>query len=798
VEHFIQDLRYGLRTFVRQPGFALTAILALALGIGANTAVFSVVYALLLKPLPFAEPDRLIYVHDTYPAVFNASVSWPKFVALRDGARTLSSFAALAPGSVTITGRGEPQQVSAYRVSGDFFTVLGTAPHLGRLLNRDDDVPNGGKAIALSYALWQRRYGGDPRIVGQAITVNGEPFTVASVMPPSFNYPAGSEAWVPLALPAKFQGSNFLRLIGRMKPGTSVEQASDDLRAVTAAFNQANALQRDVKVYPLHEYLSSRNRQMLLVLQGTVAFVLLIACANVANLLLARSVSRGRELSIRAALGAARRRLVRQLLTESVLLAVFGGIVGVLLASWLLRLFLALAPANFAGAQTIGIDASVLGATLAIAILTGVLFGLAPARHGFQVDPNDSLRDTGTRGATSAGGRGASRVLVVAEIALAMVLVIGAGLMVKSLFRLQAQDAGFRADGVMTFQVTLPATKYSTNEKAVAAIDRLATELRSIPGVSAAGGINMIPLTNFGMNGSVRIAGRPPFPKDGRAPVVEYRTITAGYFDAMGIPVKRGSDYTGAESAASPPVVIINETMANQFWPNGNPLGERIQLTWDPPDVTREIVGVAGDARSQSLSAAPALESYVPYAQGPLPGMGFVVRTQGLEPASILPAVRHRVNAIDPDLPIVRPQTLASVVEAASGGTRLSSVLTAVFALLAAALASLGIYSLIAYSVAERTRELGIRVALGADRRAVVRMIVGEGLRLAALGIAIGLVGSWLLTGTLRTLLFEVSPLDPAVLLATCAAVLAVTALASYVPARRALRVDPMVALRAE
>jgi putative ABC transport system permease protein len=350
----------------------------------------------------------------------------------------------------------------------------------------------------------------------------------------------------------------------------------------------------------------------------------------------------------------------------------------------------------------------------------------------------------------------------------------------------------------MTFQVTLPATKYSTNEKAVAAIDRLATELRSIPGVSAAGGINMIPLTNFGMNGSVRIAGRPPFPKDGRAPVVEYRTITAGYFDAMGIPVKRGSDYTGAESAASPPVVIINETMANQFWPNGNPLGERIQLTWDPPDVTREIVGVAGDARSQSLSAAPALESYVPYAQGPLPGMGFVVRTQGLEPASILPAVRHRVNAIDPDLPIVRPQTLASVVEAASGGTRLSSVLTAVFALLAAALASLGIYSLIAYSVAERTRELGIRVALGADRRAVVRMIVGEGLRLAALGIAIGLVGSWLLTGTLRTLLFEVSPLDPAVLLATCAAVLAVTALASYVPARRALRVDPMVALRAE
>ena len=798
MEQLLQDLRYGFRALGAQPAFALTAVLALALGIGANTAVFSVVYAVLLKPLPFAQPDRLIYVHDTYPAVFNASVSWPKFVALRDGSRTLASLAAGAPGSVTITGRGEPQQVPAYRVSGDFFTVLGVGPHLGRLLNRDDDVPNGGKVIALSHGLWQRRYGGDPKVVGQAITVNGETFTIASVMPASFTYPAGVDAWVPLALPAKFQGNNFLRVIGRIKPDATVAQATDDLRAITAAFNKANGLQRDVMVYPLHQYLSSGNRQMLLVLQGTVAFVLLIACANVANLLLARSVSRGRELSIRAALGAGRRRLVRQLLTESILLAVFGAVAGVLLASWLLRLFLALAPANFAGVQTIAIDSSVLGVTLAIAMFTGILFGLAPARHGFQVDPNDSLRDTGTRGATSAGGRGASRLLVVAEIALAMVLVIGAGLMVKSLIRLQAQDAGFRPDGVMTFQVNLPSTTYSTNDKAIAVIDRIAADLRSLPAVSAAAGTSIIPLTNFGMNGSLNITGRPPFPQDGRAPVVEYRAITSGYFAAMGIPMKRGAEYTGTETATSPPVVIINETMANRFWPNANPIGERIQLTWDQPNVTREIVAVAGDARSQSLGAKPALESYVPYAQGPLPGMGFVLRTQGLDPASILPTVRQRIAAIDPNLPIVRPQTLAAVVESSSGGSRLSSVLTAVFALLAAMLASLGIYSLIAYSVAERTRELGIRVALGADRHAVVRMIVGEGLRLAAIGIAIGLVGSWMLTGTLRTLLFEVSPLDPAVLLMTCAAVLAVTALASYVPARRAMRVDPMVALRSD
>jgi putative ABC transport system permease protein len=787
VETFLQDLRYGFRTFVRQPAFALTAVLALALGIGANTAVFSVVYAVLLKPLPFDRPDQLIYLHDTYPAVPFASVSWPKFVALRDGTRTMASLAAIAPQNVNLTGRGEPQQVVGYSVSGDFFTVLGVPPYLGRPINRDDDVPNGGRVIAISYGLWQKRYSGDPKIVGQSIMVDGQPFTIASVMPASFNYPSGADAWVPLALPAQFQGSNFLRVIGRMKPGVTLQQATDDLRALTAAYNRANNLQRDVKTYLLHDYLSSRNRQMLLVLQGTVAFVLLIACANVANLLLARSVSRGRELSIRAALGAGRRRLVRQLLTE-----------GVLLASWLLRLFLTLAPANFAGVQVIRIDMQVLLVTLAVAMVTGILFGMAPARHGFQADPNESLRDTTTRGATSAGAKGASRVLVVAEIALAMVLVIGAGLMVKSLLRLQSQDAGFVAEGVMTFQVTLPQARYRSPDQISQSVQQIVDQMRTLPGVTAAGATNMIPLVNFGMNGGFNIVGRPPFQPADRAPIVEYRTITAGYFAAMGIPITRGAGFTGKESASSAGVVIINETMANQFWPNGNPIGERLRIGWDPPNVTREIVAVAGDSRSQSLSAKPVPETYVPHIQAPLTGMGIVVRTQGIDPAAILPAARQRIAAMDPDLPIMKPQTLVTVRDNAAGSSRLQSVLTSVFALLAGLLASVGVYSLIAYSVAERTRELGIRVALGADRGAVVRLIVGEGLLLAGIGIAIGLAGSWLLTGTLKTMLFEVSPIDPIVLALTCAAVLIVTTLASYVPARRALRVDPMAALRAD
>ena len=797
MDHFIQDLRYGFRTFVRQPAFALTAVLALALGIGANTAVFSVVYAVLLKPLPFPHPEQLIFLHDFSPALPQGSVSWAKFVALRDNSRTMTALAALAPNNVTITGRGEPQQLVAFNVSGDFFPMFAVSPEQGRLLTRGDDVPNGGKVIVLSYGLWQRRFGGDPKVIGQPITVDGQAFTIISVMPAAFNYPAGAEAWTPLALPAGFTGNNFLRVLGRMKPGVTLAQATDDLRAVTAAFNQANKLQRDIKTYSLHDFLTTRNKQMLLVLQGVVGFVLLIACANVANLLLARSVSRARELSIRAAIGAGRKRLVRQLLTESVLLAVIGAIVGVLLASWLLRLFLVLAPANFGGVQSIRIDMQVLLTTLAIAVTTGILFGLAPARHGFRVDPNDSLRDAGARGATNAAGKGASRLLVIVEIGLAMVLVIGAGLMVKSLTKLQAEETGFNPDGLLTFQLSLPRSAYPKSDDTLRAYQRIIEELSAVPGVRAAGAVNMLPLVNYGFNTSFNIVGRPAFATGDRASVVELRSATPGYFAAMGMTVRRGRNIQATDIATSKQIVVINATMANQFWPSGDPIGQR--LSFGPGAANEvEIVGVVSDIRDFTLSTKPVIELYYPLAQGPSNGMGIVVRTELREPGALLPDIRRRIAAIDPNLPIVKPQTMTAVVDAAAGGTRLSSTLTAVFALLAGVLASVGIYSLIAYSVAERTRELGIRIALGADRRAIVRLIVGEGLVMAAAGLAIGAVGAWLLTGTLRTMLYQVSPLDPVVFAMTAVAVLAVTILASYVPARRALRVDPMVALRAD
>lgn len=797
MDHFIQDLRYGFRTFVRQPAFALTAVLALALGIGANTAVFSVVYAVLLKPLPFPQPEQLIFLHDFSPAVPQGSVSWAKFLALRDNNRSMTALAAMAPNNVTITGRGEPQQLFAFNVSGDFFTMFGVAPEQGRLLTREDDVPEGGKVIVLSYGLWQRRFGGDPKVIGQPVTVDGQAFTVISVMPASFNYPAGAEAWKPLALPAGFTGNNFLRVLGRIKPGVSLAQATEDLRAVTAVFNRANALQRDIRTYSLHDYLTSRNRQMLLVLQGIVGFVLLIACANVANLLLARSVSRGRELSIRAAIGAGRRRLVRQLLTESVLLAVIGGIVGVLLASWLLRLFLALAPANFGGVQTIRIDLQVLMTTLTIAVATGILFGLAPARHGFRVDPNDSLRDAGARGATNAGTKGASRLLVVVEIGMAMVLVVGAGLMVKSLLKLQAEDTGFNPNGILTFQLNLPQGVYPKDDDTLRTYGRIIEEVSGVPGVRAAGAVNMLPLVNYGFNTSFNIVGRPAFAAGDRSSIVELRCATPGYFTAMGMTLQRGRNIGETDTPTSKQVVVINATMSNRFWPKGNPIGER--LSFGPGAANEvEIVGVVSDIRDFTLSTAPVIELYYPLAQAPSRSMGIVIHSELGEPASLLPAIRQRIATIDGNLPIVKPQTMAAVVEAAAGGTRLSSTLTAVFALLAGLLASVGIYSLIVYSVAERTRELGIRIALGADRSAIVRLIVGEGLVMAGTGLAIGTAGAWMLTGTMKTMLYEVSPLDPAVFAMTALAVLAVTIIASYVPARRALRVDPMVALRAD
>ncbi|MGE5813092.1 MAG: ABC transporter permease, partial [Acidobacteriota bacterium] len=778
--------------------FALTAVLAIALGIGANTAVFSVVNAVLLKPLPYPEPEKLAYIHDTYPAVQYASVSFRKYVMLRDGNRTLAALGAGAPTRITLTGSGDPEEVIGYQMSASLFRALRVTPVQGRFFSDAEDTPNGPKAIVISEGLWKRRFGGDPRIVGSNITVNGESRVVVGVMSGTAAYPARTEAWVPLALsldnaPA---GSNFLRLVGRTRPGISIEQARQDLVSLTKTYNQENGINRDTSVVSLQELGRSARRTQLLVLQGAVAFVLLIACANVANLLLARSVNRERELAVRVAMGARHLHIVRQLLTESVLLALAGGVFGVLLAGWLLRLFVSLAPPTFPRLASLGIDAGVLAFTLGLATLTGLVFGLAPVLRSSSGQPNQALRE-GARSGMSARARVSSRVLVVSEVALALMLAAGAGLMVKSLILLQQERTGLDTDRLLSFELALPQSKYADSRPAEF-IRRAIDQIQNTPGVREAGGINMLPMVTFGFNGPFRIVERPPFPDNGRAPVVEFRAVTPGYFHAAGIPIRAGRPFSDRDTAKGVPVVIINETMARQFWPGSSPIGARLSLGVEIQNVPREIVGVVGDVRSWRLDTAPVPETYVPHAQAPIGSMAIVVRTASSDPESVLPAIRQRIATLDPDLPLSRVRTMDDVVSASAGDTRLSSTLTALFALLAAVLASLGVYSVIAYSVAQRTRELGVRVALGADRRRVAALVVSEGVMLALAGTTIGLAGALILTRSLKSLLYDVKPTDPFVLAGTCVGVLLIATLASYVPARRAMRVDPMVALRAE
>ena len=796
MEKLLQDLRYGLRSFLRQPGFTLTALLALALGIGANTAVFSVVYAVLLKPLPYPKPDALVYIHDTYPAVRNASVSFAKFKALEQGTRTLTTLGAMTPAGLTLTGRGGAEQVPGTRVSASLLRAVGVQPLHGRLFTDQEDLPNGPAAIVLSHQLWTRRFGADPNVLNSTLSVDGVSRTVVGILPEGQGYPATAEAWVPLAhAPNTAVGGNFLRLVGRMREGATVAQVQQDLRAISNEFNKRNGQLRDVLVTSLYESQVSTNRRTLLILQGTVAFVLLVACANVANLLLARSVARHRELAIRAAVGAGRGRIFRQVLTESLMLSTVGGIAGVLLASWLMRLFLSLSP-SLPRVQTITIDGRVLLFTLGIAMLTGILFGLAPARRSFKVNPNDSLRDAGTRSSTG-GSTGASRTLVAVEVALAVVLVVGAGLLVKSLLRMQGESVGYETEGIFTFNVTLPQTRYP-QPVVPEFYRRLLEEIRSIPGVHSAAGINYVPMTSFGFNGPFSVVGQPPF-EQGKAPVTEYRFVTPGYFATMGIPVLRGAEFSDRNSAADRPVVVINESIAGRYFTGADPIGAHMRLAVDRPGVTREVVGVVADVRDAALARAPVPEVFIPFTQASDNTLGIVVRLAGeLQLDAVVPAIRQRMAMLDPNLPMVRPQMLRRAVEATAGNTRMISILTSVFGLLAALLASVGIYSLMAYSVAQRTREIGIRVALGANRRSVVQMILAEGLGLAAIGVVIGVIGALFLTQTLQTLLYEVTATDPVVLAITCAGVLLVALLASVVPAVRALRVDPINALRAE
>jgi len=801
-ETFLLDLRYGLRGLLKNPGFTFTAVIALALGIGANTAIFSVINGVLLRSLPYRDPQNIVTIWERFAQNGDRLnvISPANLLEWQKQNHAFEELAAVWDVRLNFTGNGEPVEVQAQRVTASFFRVLGVQPEIGRWISDDEDRPGGNLVAVLSHELWQERFGSNTAIVGQQTTISGRPYTIIGVMPPGFHFLNDHvQAWTPFQIdPAqnyRTQG-HFARCAARLRPGMSVQQAKAELNAI------AQRLEREypdynkgwsVSVVPIHEQIVGEVRPVLLVLLAAVAFVLLIACANVANLLLARATARGKELALRAALGASRLRLVRQMLTESVLLAVIGGALGVLLASWGIHVLVALAPDNIPRLDEIKIDPRVLGFTFAISLVTGIIFGFVPGLHASRPDLNDALKES-ARGSTAARSRMLRNLFVVAEVSLAVVLLIGGGLMIRSFFRLHQVKTGFISENVLTMRVQLPAAKYPEGPPRETFFRRVLDRIAALPGVNSLGGINFLPLTGLASSTSFTIEGRPT-PAPGEAPGTEVRLIAGEYFRTMGIPLIKGRLFDGHDGADSR-VLIINETMAHRYFPGENPIGKRITINWDPK-VTDEIVGVVGDIKETALEreANPAI--YWPHARDPYPFMTLVLRT-AMNPMQLASAAQKEIRALDPDQPVTDMRMLQEVVSKSIARPRFNALLLGIFAGVALVLASVGLYGVMNYSATQRTQEIGIRMALGATRSDIMRLVVGNGMLLTIGGIAVGVIASWLLTRVMQSLLFGVATTDITTYFGVSLLLGAVATIATYIPARKATRVNPVIALRYE
>jgi putative ABC transport system permease protein len=768
----------------------------------------------LLRPLPFPNPESLVtlWESDTQVGALWGSHSYPNFFDLRAQNTTFERVACYHGTNYIMTGRGEPVRLRGEVVTADLFPLLGVAPMLGRHFLPEEDKPSEtGQVVILSHALFQKRFNSDPSLINQAITLEGSSFTVIGVMPPDFEFPIQNdpvELWTTIAGDAagkspvtNQRGAHFLQVIGRLKPGVTEAQAQADLTAIGARLEQQypdTNTHKSLRLYPAFETLVEDVRPALLILLAAVACVLLIACANVANLLLARATGRHKEMAIRTALGASRVRVIRQLLTESVMLSLLGGAAGLLLAVWWSDLLIALGKEDIPRAGHVGMDWRVLGFTLGVSLLTGLIFGLAPAFQSSKTELVESLKESG-RG-TSAGIRRnrVRNVLAVTEIAVAVVLLVGAGLLIKSLWRLQNINTGLRPENVLTFNASLPEIKYKPDDKSRFYVD-LKSRLESIPGVQAASTIYPLPLSGEFFSISFEIEGRPMAPKD--HPNGDFFTTGVGYFRAMGIPLIKGRDFDDRDKHGSTPVMIITETFARQYFPNEDPIGKRVKpgiYTFEGEGTTwKEIVGVAADIRNGTLRREPRAAYYVPQTQVPFNQMVAVVKTNS-EPRSFIPAVTKQVAAMDQDIPVFSVKTMEEYLSAAVAGPRFSTTLLSIFAGVALLLTIVGLYGVMSYSVAQRTNEIGIRLALGAQSRDVLLMVVKQGSALILLGLVIGLAGAYALTRLLASLLFGVTAKDPFTF-AAVAVVLAVVALmAIYIPAWRATKVDPLDALRVE
>jgi len=812
-ETLAQDIRYGVRMLAKHKAFTSIAIITLALGIGANTAIFSVVNELLLQPLPYRDAERITTVWEVTPeGRHQNTTSRTNFRAWRDQSSSFQHMAAFTDQRLNLTGSGEPEELSVQFATPELFKILGVEPLLGRTFLADDDKADQPPVAVLSYALWQRRFGGQASVIGQPITLNSETFTIVGVMPPNFQFhikqrsgtgrPA--ELWSILPMPvggAANQRGRFLGTVARLKDGVTVDQAAAELRTIHARLSdEAPQFNKNytAEVLPLREQFFGNVRRPLWLMLGAVGFVLLIACANVANLLLSLATSREKEIAVRAALGARRTRIVRQLLTESVLLALLGSVIGLGFA-WLgIKALVAISPRDLVSLQTVGMNFTVLGWTLGVSLLTGIIFGLAPALHVSRLNLNDSLKDGGkSESGQASGSRKLRNALVVSEIALAVVLLCSAGLLIRSFVRLQQVDRGFTTDNVLTMVIRLPEARYKEDPQLVQFFSQALERVKQLPTVRSAGIVNFLPLYGgLGSNTGFKIVGQPE-PPPGQGPSTDVRVADSGYFGTLGIPLLRGRNFSDSEQREAKHVILINEALARRHFPNEDPIGQRLDVMMFEKPTPAEIIGIVGNVRYDSLvdEAPPAV--YFPHPDLAYPFMTLVVRTDG-DPAAIAPAIQREIRGLDPNQPVSDVRTMNQVMSEWVARSRFNTMLLGLFAGLATLLSAVGIFGVMNYSVALRTRELGLRLAVGAQPRQVLLLVLKQGLGLTVVGVVLGLAAAFALTRLLSGLLFGVAAVDVTTFASISLLLVIVSLRACYLPARRAMRIDPLSALRYE
>jgi predicted permease len=810
-----QDLRYALRVLAKQPGFTAVVVLTVALGIGANTAIFSVVNAVILEPLPFPDSQQLVEIKgiDVRAGDVHRPLSYLDFVDYRAQNRSLESSAAYDKNTFTLTGIGEPLHVEAGVVSANLFDVLRTQPTLGRAFSAEDDKP-GTRVAILSHRMWQSRFGGNPNILGTSITLDTKPFTVIGVMPSGFQFPLSGQpldAYTTVAvqmvsssgdepLPAQ-RGAHYIRAVGRLKPGVTMQQADADAHAIGGALEKQYPDTNghlSLMIQPEIDSMVGDARPVLMMVLGAVGFLLLIACSNAANLLLARAAGRQREMAIRASMGAGRARVLRQLLTESVLLAIAGGVLGLFLAVWGTTLLAGLQSVRIPRMAQAGIDLRVLAFTLGVSVLTGIIFGMAPALHASRFNLFLSLKEGGRASSETKRASRARNILVVAQVSLAVILLVGASLLIESMVHLTRQSPGFDPNGVMTFNLDLPDARYGKPEQSLAFFRDLLERVRAIPGVQSASGVLPLPLGDDVIRTSFEIEGHPMAQSE--LPRVHIRIVAQDYLKTMRIPLVSGRDFTPRDKRDAPPVILINEALARRYFPNENPIGKHIKPSVSdsgPEEKMREIVGVVGDVHHRNLWQPTDPEAYTPYDQLALGGMNIVVRAQG-EPMNLLPVIREQVRALDAELPVYRARDMSEYISDSVAQRKFTSLLVSVFAAAGLLLATVGLFGLISYSVEQRRTEIGIRVAVGAERGDIIGMVLRSGITLALAGIAVGLAGTFALSRVLKNQLFGVTATDPLTFIGVAFGLIAVATAACYIPAWRAANADPLVALRNE